>query len=306
MTQVRPDLETAISAIGQLDHLDVDWPRVQCSVYLIHQQLRYAYPGPITDLKQRLMIIPPDQHGDQQCIDYRLEVSLPTAAYVCQDDTFGNKEINLSIPRVEQSVDFVAWILVERCQALHPMYLSAERLSDPWLLKPSTLTQPDDNVRAIAAQFMAEGKQGLALAQHINAWVHQRLRYAHDITDIHTTAVEALALGQGVCQDYAHLMIVLCRLCGLPTRYVSGHMLGEGGTHAWVEVFLPVADQPDKAMVIPFDPTHGRQAGLSYLTIAVGRDYFDVAPTSGTFSAAYRGQLSTNKRVSLTALEYMQ
>jgi transglutaminase-like putative cysteine protease len=306
MTQVRPDLETAISAIGQLDHLDVDWPRVQRSIYLVHQQLRYEYPGPITDLKQRLMVVPPDQHGDQHRIDYRLDVSLPTATSICQDDVFGNQEINLSIPYVERSVDFAAWILVERCKEVYPMYLPAERLSDPWLLEASALTLPDDNMRRIAAQFVAEGKQGLALAHHINGWVHQQLRYAHDVTDIHTTAVQALALGQGVCQDYAHLMIALCRLCALPARYVSGHMLGEGGTHAWVEVFLPVVDQPDKAMVIPFDPTHGRQAGLSYLTIAVGRDYFDVAPTSGTFCAAYRGQLLTNKRVSLTALEYVE
>ena len=111
-------------------------------------------------------------------------------------------------------------------------------------------------------------------------------------------------MGQGVCQDYAHLMIVLCRLCGLPARYVSGHMLGEGGTHAWVEVLLPMAERPELAIVEPFDPTNRRRTGFDYLTIAAGRDYYDVAPTSGIFRAAYRGQLTTQKRVSLTLLEY--
>ncbi|HEY0752424.1 MAG TPA: transglutaminase family protein [Ktedonobacteraceae bacterium] len=306
MTHIRPDLETAISTIGQLNHLDVDWPRVQRSIYLVHQQLHYEYPGPITDLKQRLMIVPPDQHADQRRIDYRLDVSLPTATFICQDDVFGNKEINLSIPYVERSVDFSAWILVERCKEASPLYLPIERLSAVWLLEASALTQPDEHVYSVAAQFMAEGKQGLALAHQINSWVYKQLRYAHNVTDIHTTATQALALGQGVCQDYAHLMLVLCRLCALPARYVSGHMLGEGGTHAWVEVFFPVVDQPDKTMVIPFDPTHGRLASLSYLTIAVGRDYFDVAPTSGTFCAAYRGHLSTHKRVNIAALEYVE
>jgi transglutaminase-like putative cysteine protease len=57
-------------------------------------------------------------------------------------------------------------------------------------------------------------------------------------------------------------------------------------------------------MAMPFDPTNGRTAGLDYVTIAVGRDYYDVAPTSGTFRAAYCGQLTTQKRVSLTLLEY--
>ena len=134
--------------------------------------------------------------------------------------------------------------------------------------------------------------------------MYHALRYAHGVTGSRTTATEALALGQGVCQDYAHIMIALCRLCGLPARYVSGHLLGEGGTHAWVEVLLPSADRPTEAIALPFDPTHGCEASLSYLTIAVGRDYFDVAPTSGTFRASYRGQLSARKRVGLTELEY--
>jgi transglutaminase-like putative cysteine protease len=304
MTPRQIDLETALATTAHFDHHEVDWPRVQRSTYLICQRLCYEYPGPITQLKQRLMIIPPDQHGEQYRLDYRLDVSLPTATYSCQEDTFGNKEINLYIPHVEQSVDFTAWILVERCKEIHPMYLPAEHLTTSWMLTPSALTQPDEALRRIAQQFMAEGLQGLALARHINAWVYRHMRYAHEVTDIDTTAAEVLALGQGVCQDYAHLMITLCRLCNLPTRYVSGHMLGEGGTHAWVEVFFPDSAQSNRAIVVPFDPTHGRQASLSYLTIAVGRDYLDVAPTSGTFCASYRGQLSANKRVNLTSLEY--
>jgi len=156
----------------------------------------------------------------------------------------------------------------------------------------------------MAIQFKAGGKQSIELAYQINTWVYQTMTYAHDVTGIRTTAAEALALRQGVCQDYAHIMITLCRLCALPARYVSGHLLGEGGTHAWVEVLLPIDDDPQKALVVPLDPTHGRQAGMNYVTVAVGRDYFDVAPTSGTYIAAYSGQLSTHKRVGLTMYEY--
>ena len=183
-------------------------------------------------------------------------------------------------------------------------YLPANWLSDSRLLEPSRLTRPDDVLCQVATTLLESGKEGLALASQINAWTYQALHYAHDVTNIHTTAAEALALGQGVCQDYAHLMLALCRLCGLPARYVSGHMLGEGGTHAWVEVIFPVADRPDLAMAVPFDPTHGRIAGLSYVTIAIGRDYYDVAPTSGTFRAAHRGQFTAHKRVGLTQLVY--
>lgn len=99
-------------------------------------------------------------------------------------------------------------------------------------------------------------------------------------------------------------MLALCRLCGIPARYVSGHLLGEGGTHAWVDVVLPAAGRPQQAIAVAFDPTHGREAGLSYVTVAVGRDYRDVAPTSGTYHASYKGRLSSQRRVGLTVAEY--
>ena len=304
MNQGSPNLETRLAALDLLDHEQVDWERVQRTAYLIHQHLRYEYPGPIEDLHQRLMIIPPDHHGDQRLVLHHLDVSEPTVEISRQHDIFENLVLNLSVPRVEQAIDFEAWIVVERHAGRGPHHIPATWLSDPRLLEPSTLTGPDDILRQAAAMLVAEGQQGRALARRINEWVYQTLRYERGITDIHTTAAQALALGQGVCQDYAHIMLALCHLCGLPARYVSGHLLGEGGTHAWVEVLVPAAEQPQMAMVLPFDPTHGREADLSYLTIAVGRDYQDVAPTSGTFRASYRGQLSARKRVGLTMLEY--
>ncbi len=99
-------------------------------------------------------------------------------------------------------------------------------------------------------------------------------------------------------------MIALCRLCRLPARYVSGHLLGEGGTHAWVEVLFPALEGPGEVTALAFDPTHNCESNLHYLTIAMGRDYYDVAPTSGTYQAPYRGQLTANKRVGPISLEY--
>jgi hypothetical protein len=80
-------------------------------------------------------------------------------------------------------------------------------------------------------------------------------------------------------------MLALCRLLGLPARYVSGHLVGEGGTHAWVEVLEPVPG--DAIEILAWDPTHDRPADLRYLTVAVGPDYRDVAPVSGTYRGAH-------------------
>ena len=304
MKQHLPDLESAIAAIDLAECQEVDWPRVQRSVYLIHQRLGYEYPGPIQDLQQRLVILPPQQHGDQRLIDHRLTVTHASAHTTYRRDTFGNTEITSFVPSVQQTIEFEAWILVERHADRQPHYLPAHTLLDERYSKPSRLTQPDEALAQIAAQLQSGGKQGSELARQINTWVYQTMKYAHDVTNIHTTAAEALSLKQGVCQDYAHVMLTLCRLCALPARYVSGHLLGEGGTHAWVEVLLPTDKQPESALIVPLDPTHGRQAGINYVTVAVGSDYFDVAPTSGTYIAAYRGQLSAHKRVGLAMYEY--
>lgn len=105
------------------------------------------------------------------------------------------------------------------------------------------------------------------------------MRYVPGSTTVETDAATAFAGRVGVCQDYAHVMIALAHMCGLAARYVSGHLAGEGGTHAWVEI---LAATPDGEVVAwGFDPTHDRAVGLDYLFIAAWRDYSDVAPTSG-------------------------
>ena len=113
-----------------------------------------------------------------------------------------------------------------------------------------------------------------------------------------TTAAEALAAGRGVCQDFAHVMLALCHLLGLPARYVSGHLLGQGGTHAWVEVIVPRARH---AEALAFDPCNGRRTDSGYVTVATGRDYSDVAPASGSYIGTSRGRLTAGRRVGVLA-----
>jgi transglutaminase-like putative cysteine protease len=158
-------------------------------------------------------------------------------------------------------------------------------------------------MRRAAEQLASSGEWGIGLADRINDWVYQSMTYRFGATGVHTTAAEALQAGAGVCQDFAHVMLALCRVCGLPSRYVSGHLLGQGGTHAWVEVVLPAHDGTGDAVAWTFDPTHASRGGLGYMTIAVGADYSDVAPTSGTYLSSACGRLTTSKRVTLTALE---
>jgi transglutaminase-like putative cysteine protease len=114
-------------------------------------------------------------------------------------------------------------------------------------------------------------------------------------TGVWATARDAFERGEGVCQDFAHLMIALCRTAGLPARYVSGHLLGEGAMHAWVQVLLRDERHPRLSTWLDFDPTHGRIASGPYIAVAVGRDYGDVSPTRGSFTAPYGGRLTEGR-----------
>ncbi|HET9781071.1 MAG TPA: transglutaminase family protein [Candidatus Dormibacteraeota bacterium] len=270
--------------------------------YLLRQSFRYEYPEPIRDLTHRLVVIPPERFGDQRRLWHDISVAHDGARVENRSDRFGNVVVDVFAPNVSDAIEFVAEVTVER-RADEPNRLADGWLADGYLLQPSPLTQPDDAILRAADELSAVGEWGLPLADRINDWVYQSMTYRHGITGVRTTAAEALALGSGVCQDYAHVMLAVCRACGLPSRYVSGHLVGQGGTHAWVEVVLPTNDGTGDAIAHAFDPTHASRGGLGYVTVAVGGDYSDVAPTSGTYRSGARGRLTATKKVSLLEAE---
>lgn len=115
----------------------------------------------------------------------------------------------------------------------------------------------------------------LALMRFVNGY----LKYESNSTHVHTHMKEVMQDRRGVCQDFAHMMIGLCRLMKIPARYVSGYLATEAAsaTHAWMEVFVPGHGWRG------LDPTHNCQIGETYIKIGNGRDYGDVPPISGNY-----------------------
>jgi transglutaminase-like putative cysteine protease len=121
----------------------------------------------------------------------------------------------------------------------------------------------------------------------VAGFVASHLSYTPGVTEVSTSAVEAFEAGHGVCQDYAHLTLGLLRAMGVPGRYASGYLhpkkharLGDtvtGESHAWVEAW--VGDWWG------FDPTNGVPAGERHVLVGRGRDYADVPPLKGVYSA---------------------
>jgi transglutaminase-like putative cysteine protease len=293
-------LEEAIDTIG-FDTSAVDWTRVRRSAYVIEQSITYQYEGPVHRLRQRLVVQPREHHGDQRRVSRRVQVVDATPKHVrAAADGFGNHVVDIEVPYVAEQVTFLSSSIVER-RTDHEHLTSGALLHDRRLLDTTPLTAADGDLDALIRDLRDTRLQGGELALAACQRVHELMRYAHDVTTIRTTAAEAFATRTGVCQDFAHVLLAITRGLGLPSRYVSGQLLGSGGSHAWVEVLLP--DGAGHARVMALDPTHGCSVGMTYLTIAVGRDYSDIAPVSGTYVASHAGTLTMRKRVSLMRID---
>ncbi|KLL11908.1 transglutaminase family protein [Protofrankia coriariae] len=152
-------------------------------------------------------------------------------------------------------------------------------------IRPSRFTT-DHPELAETARELAARHTPAEFVPAVGEWVRQRLTYRPGTTGVHTSAVDAWQQGEGVCQDFAHLALVLLRAVGLPARYVSGYLhpstdatIGEtvvGQSHAWVEGWL--------GDWWGFDPTNGVPAGQQHVVVARGRDYNDVPPLLGVYS----------------------
>jgi transglutaminase-like putative cysteine protease len=125
----------------------------------------------------------------------------------------------------------------------------------------------------------------------IMRFIHGRTKYEPKSTHVHTHMSDVLKERRGVCQDFAHVMLGLCRALKIPALYVSGYLATEiaSATHAWVEVLLPGIGWRG------LDPTHNRQTDETYVKIAVGRDYADVPPVTGN----YKGTTDRKMEVSV-------
>lgn len=119
----------------------------------------------------------------------------------------------------------------------------------------------------------------------IMRWIHDEFTYESGVTSVNTHPEEVFAIRRGVCQDFTHVMIAMCRSIGIAARYASGylyngprdHLLGSQASHAWCEVFLPGGGW------IGYDPTNATMADDRYVKVAIGRDYDDVAPVVGSY-----------------------
>ena len=303
------DAGVAVGMTATLPAKAVEWGRVRRVRFDVRHHYRYTYREPISRLEQRLIMTPPDYHVDQALLKHELHVTGASGKHVVawEWDRFGNRVARVNVPSVREAVTFEAVYRVERAAAFGMG--EGPRASEGWdVFRTSTaLTAPDERLEAVASAVRRDGDgDDASLAERAHAWASRAISYQVGVTGVRTPAAMALHLGSGVCQDYAHIMLAVLRLLDVPARYVSGHLLGEGVPHAWVEVLArggsAAGTSPDR--VIAFDPTNKRRAGMQYVTVAVGRDFADVSPTSGRFTGAPTGTMTWGKQALVVEAEY--
>ena len=200
-------------------------------------------------------------------------------------DTFGNILISGYIGNFHADFEFTSEGVVELIRKKNTEELN------PIFLYNTALTQPMDKIKEICAGIhFAENASTHEKIFRISEEINKQLQYTSGVTSVRTSAEEALLQGKGVCQDFAHTMLAMCRIFGIAARYVSGFMEGEGYTHAWIEYY-------HLGSWFGFDPTHNRPADPGYIKLSHGRDYNDCAIDKGVFKGLAQQEMEVYLRV---------
>ncbi|MGB3482800.1 MAG: transglutaminase family protein [Mycobacterium sp.] len=154
-------------------------------------------------------------------------------------------------------------------------------------LRPTHYTPASKRIERVGRRIARDYEPQQAVIEAAR-WVQAELQYVPGTTGVHSSGLDALREGKGVCQDFAHLSLILLRGMGIPARYVSGYLhpkpkakVGdtiEGQSHAWVQVWT--------GGWWNYDPTNDAEINEQYISVGMGRDYADVTPLKGIYSGA--------------------
>lgn len=272
--------------------------------YSIRHLTRFRYAQAISEsiMETRMH---PRSDSSQHCLSFTLSVS-PRCRVFAYRDHLGNNVHHFDIPGEHNQLVIVAESVVEQQpQGEIPAFLAPDAWSaldasigtgDYWeMLLPSRFTVETEAVRQLARRLnVVRRDDPLMLAHELCKKLFEYFEYVPRSTRVDSPIDEAIVNGKGVCQDFAHTMIALLRLVGIPARYVSGYLYRGTGdhdrstpdaTHAWVEALMPYLGW------VGFDPTNNLVAQRRHIRTAVGRDYADVPPTHGVFRGSTASEL---------------
>ena len=292
-------------------------------------ETRYDY-SPAVENAQHVAYLKPLDLPHQRLLQHSLRIS-PTPARLEESiDVYGNARQHFSFQAPHAQLVVQADSLVETSPLPDTRALATaawETVREQFRYKAAARWEPaiefvfaspciprEELFADFARPSFAPGRPVAEAAWDLMQRIHRHMRYESLSTQVNTPALEALAQGKGVCQDFAHILVACCRSMGLPARYVSGYLLttpppgqprlvGSDASHAWASVYCPLATaegEPDPerpGFWLDLDPTNDRAPGEDYVVLATGRDFLDVSPMRGVIRGGAHHVLSVSVTV---------
>ncbi len=267
-------------------------------VYDITHRTIYRYPKAI-ERSHHVFRLTPVHDRLQNVRSHELNISVPNASRD-YEDVFGNRvrRVIVDSPYTELVIESKSVVEVLDTDPLGfgPLKVKStiplvwmpwqRQVLDPYLLPPEL---PETQLAELADYAMSFVKRNdfdlLDTLLDINQTIHKEYTYLQGSTNLFTTPFEVYVNRRGVCQDFTNVFICMARLLGVPARYVCGYVYtgpkaantaqGEA-SHAWIQLYLQQIGWKG------FDPTNGTLTQTEHVRVAVGRNYGDATPTSGT------------------------
>jgi transglutaminase-like putative cysteine protease len=281
-------------------------------IYSVRHVTTFRYEPAVRESVMEVRMQPRSE-AHQRCLSFTLDVS-PGANITQYCDSTGNTVHHFDIAGSHTEVKVTAQSTVQveavpaprRAEAGDWADLGAMTDADDYweMMLPSEFARSSEALEQLAKEMKVERRGGpLEVLTELNEGIYRLFAYVPNSTKVDSPIEEALLARQGVCQDFAHIMIALARPHRIPCRYVSGYLFHreengrrdrslEGASHAWVEAFVP------RLGWIAFDPTNNLIGGDRHIRVAIGRDYADVPPTRGVHKGEARSELSVAVTVS--------
>jgi transglutaminase-like putative cysteine protease/predicted glutamine amidotransferase len=264
----------------------------------IRHRTTYRYTQPV-ERSTHLLRLEPIHDRLQRLVSHEIQSSVEGKVND-YDDVFGNRarRLVLETPFTELVIESYALVVTIDVNPFESRPLHARtsiplnwmpwqrHMLQPYLLPPELPESQLIELHEYAMSFVE--RNGYDLVDSLldmNSSIHRDYKYEQGITTLATTPFDVYTDRTGVCQDFTNLFICLARLLGIPARYVCGYLYTGAGqtnramgeaTHAWAQVYLPEAGWKG------FDPTNGILTQTDHVRVAVGRNYVDATPTSGT------------------------
>ena len=246
----------------------------------IRHESTYRYATPASRAIEVLRLLPRGHNG-QYIAAWRIDIDCDCRLDP-SSDAFGNLMYEFTLDGPVSELTIVAEGSVETIDTAGVLSGQVERFPPVLYLRDTALTASDPLIRDFASEVAAEaGGDRLSLMHALMEAMAERMTFEVDATNTGTSAIEAFALGHGVCQDFAHVFIAACRHLGIPARYASGYMLNlenpdkQTAGHAWAEVFI------EDLGWVGFDPANAMCPTDAYVRLAVALDYLGAAPIRG-------------------------